>query len=72
MPEPFLGNGSVNTFPQQQTRKQQWYSNRITVLSVVRVAAVATRRHGKHISAAKNPDTTIEELYFLLVSAESL
>jgi hypothetical protein len=32
---------------------------------VVRAAAVAMRRRGKHISASKNLDTTIEELCFL-------
>jgi hypothetical protein len=65
IPRLFLGNGSVNTFPQQQTRKQQWYSNRGTVFSVVRATAIAMQRRGKHISAAMNPHTTMEELCFL-------
>jgi hypothetical protein len=34
--EPLVGIGSVNTFPQQQTRTQQWYSNRNGVFCVVR------------------------------------
>jgi hypothetical protein len=62
--EPFLGNGSVKTSPQQQTPKQQWYSNRVTVFSVIRAAAVEAKWRGKHISAATNPDT-IEKLCFL-------
>jgi hypothetical protein len=33
-----------------------------TVFSVVRAAAVATQRRGKHISAATNPDAVTEEL----------
>jgi hypothetical protein len=44
---------------------QQWYSNRGTVFSVVRAATVATQRCAKHISAATNSTTTIEELCFL-------
>jgi hypothetical protein len=61
----FLGKGSVNTFPQQQTRMQQWYSNRGTAFSVIRAAAVAMQRRDIHISAAANPDITIEGLCFL-------
>jgi hypothetical protein len=49
IPEWFLGNGSVNTFPQQQTLTQQWYSNRGTVFSVIRYVAVATQQRGKHL-----------------------
>jgi hypothetical protein len=41
-------------------------------VSVVRVTIIATQRHGKHISAATNPDKTIEKLCFLLVRAEML
>jgi hypothetical protein len=63
--EPLLGNGSVNTFPQQRIRTEKCYSNRGTVFSVVRAADLATQRHGKHISEATIPDTTIEELCFL-------
>jgi hypothetical protein len=37
-----------------------------TVFSVVRAAAVTTRRRGKHISAASNSRTAIEELRFLV------
>jgi hypothetical protein len=33
IPGPFLGNGLVNTFAQQQTRTQQLYSNTETVFS---------------------------------------
>jgi hypothetical protein len=54
-------------FPQQQTQTQQWYSNRGMVFSVVCAMAIAMQRHGKHISAAMNLDTTTEELCFLLV-----
>jgi hypothetical protein len=43
MLRPFLGNGSVNTFPQQQTRTQQWCSNKGTVSSAVLAAAVARK-----------------------------
>jgi hypothetical protein len=64
IPEEFLGNGLVKTFPQQQTRMQQWYSNRGPVFSVVCSAVVAKQRRGKHISGATNPDT-IEEVCFL-------
>jgi hypothetical protein len=35
------------------------------MFSVVRAAAVTTQRYGKHLSAATNPDTTIEELCFI-------
>jgi hypothetical protein len=66
MPGPFLGNGSVNTFPQQQQ-----YSNRAMVFSVVCAAAVAMQRRGTRTSAATNPDT-IEELCFYVVCAEML
>jgi hypothetical protein len=34
IPEPFLDNGSINTFPQQQITTEQWCSNRGTVVSV--------------------------------------
>jgi hypothetical protein len=40
------------------------------LFSAVRAANFATQRSGKHISAATNPDTTIEDLCFLLVRAE--
>jgi hypothetical protein len=45
MPGPCLGNGSVNTFPQQQTRTQQWH-NRGTMFffCVVRVNELQARR----------------------------
>jgi hypothetical protein len=42
------------------------------MFSVVRAAAVATQLLGKHNSAATNPDTTIENLFFLLVGTEIL
>jgi hypothetical protein len=42
---------------------QQWYSNKGMVFSVVCPVAVAMQQHCKHISAAKNPDTTIEDLF---------
>jgi hypothetical protein len=35
MPGPSQGDGSVNTFPQQQTRMQEWHNNQITVFYVV-------------------------------------
>jgi hypothetical protein len=38
LPESFLGNGSINTFPQQQSRMQQWYSNTRAVFSMWSVA----------------------------------
>jgi hypothetical protein len=44
IPEIILGNGSINTFAQQQTQIHQWYSNRGTIFSVVHVAAVATQQ----------------------------
>jgi hypothetical protein len=50
IPEPFLGNSTVNKFPQKQTRTQQWYTNIATAFSVVRAAIVATQRRGKHTS----------------------
>jgi hypothetical protein len=31
---PFLGNGSVNTFLQQQTEPQQWHNNRRALFSM--------------------------------------
>jgi hypothetical protein len=66
------GTDSVNTFQDQQIRKQEWYGNRGTLFSVVCPGAVATQQRGKHISAATNPDTVIEELCFLLVRVEIL
>jgi hypothetical protein len=42
------------------------------VFSVICAMAVAMQQRGKHISVATNPDTTIEELCFLLVRAEEL
>jgi hypothetical protein len=33
------------------------------VFSLVRAAVLATQRRAEHISAAMNPDTTIEELF---------
>jgi hypothetical protein len=72
IPGPFLGSSSVNTFPQQQTKTQQWYNNRGMVFSMVCAMAIVAQRCGKHISAATNPGTTIKELRFLLVRAEML
>jgi hypothetical protein len=72
IPGPFVGNGSVSTFPQQQAQKQQRYSNRGTVFSVVCVVVVAMQRLGSHISAATDPDKTIEELCFCVVRAKGL
>jgi hypothetical protein len=40
--------------------------------SVARAATVAMQRHSKHIFAATNAETTIEELYFMLVRVEML
>jgi hypothetical protein len=42
------------------------------VFSVVPSENVATQRRGKLVSASTNPDTTIEELWFLFVRAEGL
>jgi hypothetical protein len=65
IPGSFLDNGSVNTFPQQETRMQQWYSKRGTVLSMVHVGVIVMQRRDKHISVATKPDTKIEDLCFL-------
>jgi hypothetical protein len=67
-----LCNISVNTFPQQQTRTQQWYSNRGTVLSVVRTAAVATQRRSKQMSTTINLDKIIKEMCFLCGSCRDV
>jgi alkylhydroperoxidase/carboxymuconolactone decarboxylase family protein YurZ len=42
------------------------------VFSVVCVAAIAIHHHGKHVSAAMNPDGTMEELLDALFSARSV
>jgi hypothetical protein len=63
MPGPFVGIDSVNTFP-QQTRKQQWYRDRETVFCDPRRGHCYQRRC-KHISAAANRNTAIEELCFM-------
>jgi hypothetical protein len=42
------------------------------VFSMVRAEAVVKQLCAKHISAATNPDTIIEELCFLLVRAKEL
>jgi hypothetical protein len=42
------------------------------VFSVVSAEAVAMQRRRKHVSAATNPDTTLEEPCFLLVHAKGL
>jgi hypothetical protein len=55
---PFLGNGSVNTFPRQLMRTQQLsYCWKRGVFYVVRAATVAMQRRGKHGS------TTTEGLF---------
>jgi hypothetical protein len=43
-----------------------------TVLSVVRAAAVATKRHRKHVSATANSDATIEVLLETVISIRSV
>jgi hypothetical protein len=64
---PFLGNGSVNTFPQQRIRTQQlsdcWKRG---VFYVVRSAVVAMQRRGRHAS------TAIDGLCFLRGRAKEL
>jgi hypothetical protein len=63
---PFLGNSMVNTFPRQWTRTQQKiYCSKWGVLYVVRTAAVSGQQLGKHIPAAMDTNTTIEERWFL-------
>jgi hypothetical protein len=38
--------------------------------SVVRAAAVVSQKRGKHVSAGKNPDSTMEKLFFYAVRTE--
>jgi hypothetical protein len=62
-----LGNGLVNTFLLKRTR-----NNRRAVFSVVRAALVDKQRCGKHISAAVNQHTTIQEAVFSVGAAPRL